>query len=225
VAELRITRADEPVQAAAFLLVAALDEVDRTKGFARLAIPGGTAARAMGAARALLPGSVWRRLRMTWADERCVDFDDPDSNRGAAYRAGWLDPQDSPGLELPLFLDGETPRSALERARAGLRGRFQGAIDVALLGLGEDGHIASLFPGQVAREALDLATLVTDSPKPPALRISLTQAILAKASGIVLLATGETKRRALMRVARHDPTLPTAALTNLTVVTDLELEP
>jgi len=199
----------------------ALRESLAARGQARLAVAGGSAAAALGSVRRALAGD-WKRVRLTWVDERAVPFDSPDSNRGSAYRAGALASQDPPAVELPLFLDGESPEHAVARAERGLREQFASALDVLLLGMGEDGHVASLFPGHAALVAPGLVTSLADSPKPPPHRITLTLSALQAAPVAVLLVSGEAKRQALARLQAGDPTLPAALLTNLTVVTDLE---
>jgi len=214
--------AADPAAAAAALLVPLLARIDRERGRVRLAVTGGSAIAPLGLVRRALEPGVWARVALTWIDERCVPFGDPESNRGAAYRAGHLDASDQPGLELPLYLDGETPQEAGARVAAALTGGFQGGLDVLLLGLGEDGHIASLFPGKPFRRPLDpLAFEVLDSPKPPPRRITLSLAALESAEASVLLACGEGKRGALERLAKGDPALPGSALDGLTVVHDL----
>lgn len=211
--------APDPTAAAAALLIPLLERVDAQRGAARLAVAGGSAAAALGPVRRGLRPGVWGRLRLTWVDERCVPFADPDSNRGAAYRDGHLDPADPPALELPLYLDGETPPEACARVAAALADGFHGTLDALLLGMGEDGHIASLFPGRPF-DRIDGAPVfaVPDSPKPPRRRITLALALLAQAESAVLLAAGEGKRSALERLAAADPELPASALPDLTVV-------
>lgn len=203
----------------ALLLVQALASADSERGCARLAIPGGSALRAVGAARARL-GSAWSRVVLTWVDERCVPFADADSNRGAAYRAGALDERDPPAELLPLFEDGERGEEAVERVEAALDVRFGGALDVVLLGLGEDGHVGSLFPG-TPESANARVAFVRSSPKPPAERLTLTRRMLATARRTILIATGEPKRLAIERVLSADAALPATGLPNLVVVTDL----
>ena len=98
----------------------------------------------------------------------------------------------------------------------------EGGIDIALLGMGEDGHIASLFPGHAAPPEGALAAHIADSPKPPKDRITLTHRVLAAATDVsILLATGEGKRAALERLGAGDASLPAHGLPRLTVVTDL----
>ena len=213
--------AGDPAAAAAELLVPVLERIDGERGRVRLAVAGGSAAAALGVLRRGLPAGVWRRLMLTWVDERCVPLDDPQSNRGSAYRDGHLDPASPPGLELPLYIDGETPPEACARVTAALRGEFQGGLDALLLGMGEDGHIASLFPGRpFERIGAPPVFAVPDSPKPPSRRITLALSTLATAPCSVLVAAGAAKRDALERLAQGDPELPGSALAGLTVITD-----
>lgn len=187
----------------------------------RLAIAGGSAAAAMQHVLAALPAETRRRLRLTWADERCVPVADRESNRGAAQRAGLL-PTDN-ATTLPLWHDDDTPDAALARVTADFNRDFEGGLDVALLGIGEDGHVASLFPGHPALADTQPVAHITDSPKPPPARMTLTLPVL-RAAHCVLLALGEGKRAALTRLRRGDPSIPAGMLAHLIVFTDLELE-
>jgi len=165
-------------------------------------------------------------VALTWVDERCVPVDHADSNRGAARKLGLLDRQvgvserPAPGRVLPLFESDETPSTAVERVARGLTRDFDGALDVLLLGMGEDGHVASLFPDR-REPASGSVAHITDSPKPPADRITLTRSMLHTARWSVLVATGESKRPALERLLAGDARLPAQGLVGLTIVTDL----
>lgn len=206
--------------AAADAVVQALLAADAGLGRSRLAIPGGSAMLAMRGIVAGLPDAVRRRLHLTWVDERCVPLQTKDSNRGAAARAGLL-PVDC-AVVLPLWWDEASPGVAIGRASSGLREQFGDGLDVALLGLGEDGHIASLFPGRAPRAGT--VAHIADSPKPPAERMTLTLGMLQRAGQCVMLATGASKRDALQRLRAGDASLPGSALTQLRVYTDIELE-
>jgi 6-phosphogluconolactonase len=211
----RVVRSDHPAFAASELLVEAISRVPDAP---RLAIPGGSAVAALGPAREKL-GRAWAHVRLTWVDERCVRLADAASNRGSAYRAGALDADAPPALELPLFCDGETGAQAVARVESALDRGFGGALDVLLLGMGEDGHVASLFPGRQP-DGVRVAH-VTASPKPPPERITLIRSFLGTAGETVLLAAGESKRAALLRLLRGDAALPAHGLAGLAVVTDL----
>ena len=188
----------------------------------RLVVAGGSVLKVLGRVRRQLGVERFATVRLCWADERCVPFDNPMSNRGSAYRARHLELSLPPAEELPLYLDDETQERACERVAEAFASRFQSAIDVALLGMGEDGHIASLFPGHPELNAKAPVVAVTASPKPPASRISLTLPSLTTAKITVILATGESKRHALERLLERDPWLPVSRLERVIVVTDLE---
>ena len=211
-------------QHACELLQEALLDAIRLHGHARLAISGGSATSPLPLLRKTL-GSDWQRTKLTWVDERCVDYNDPTSNRGTLYRDGGLSENDMPSFELALWHDGETPERATARVDRVLRDEFAGALDVALLGMGADGHIASLFPGRAPTHGKSgRVAYVADSPKPPPQRMTLSLPFLRKTSHCFLIAMGEAKRDVVERVVAGDPKLPASALVNLTILTDIELE-
>lgn len=223
-AELCYLPAPEVPERAGSLIAAALRESIERSGQARLAIPGGSAITPLPFVRSAL-GDLWQSVKLTWVDERCVDFADDDSNRGAAYRSGALTEEAKPGVELALWLDGETPDAAESRVRDHLRNDFNDGLDVALLGMGPDGHIASLFPGHPSLSLADdrLVTSISDSPKPPAKRMTLTRSFLERTGKSILVAMGEAKAPALKRLLQADNALPASQLPNLTIITNLDI--
>jgi len=216
-----LVHSSEPAERAAEILANSLATMAAQIGSPSLAIPGGSALAAVGLARQRL-GAIWRTIRLTWTDERCVPFVDGASNRGTAYRSGALSAGDPPGDLLPLFLDGERGEDATKRVEGALAARFGGKLDAVLLGLGADGHVASLFPGAALHERA-LVAFVRASPKPPAQRITLTRSMLATARHAVLVVSGEAKRPALLRLLAGDVLLPATALARVSIVTDIEL--
>jgi 6-phosphogluconolactonase len=184
-----------------------------TRGRFACAVPGGSVAKAF--FPALRVADVdWRRVEVFFTDERAVPPEDPASNHALA-RGLWLDhvpldparvhrmPADRPDL------DAAAEDHAREMARVlGDPPR----LDLALLGVGPDGHVCSLFPGHGAlRERSRLVAAVSDSPKPPPRRLTLTLPALAAARRIALAAFGPAKA-AVIREAVNDPasTLPVA---------------
>lgn len=217
----RVLRVEDPLGECAEALARAVMEADRKRGRARLVIPGGSAMACVGPARRAMGREVWSRLALTWSDERCVRFDDPESSRGAAYRAGHLDRRQRPADELPLYQDTDaTPEAALARVLEELGlAPFGDAIDVALLGLGPDGHVASLFPGHAALESSASAVYVSDAPKPPAARISLSAAVLGRAQ-VFVFARGPDKRAIVDMIERGEGNSPLLALPEVRLYTD-----
>ena len=152
----------------------------------------------------------WSKITLFWADERAVPADDPESNYGIAERM-LLSPL---GAKAPhaVRMPADMPNlgeAALkyDEALAALRG---GALDLALLGIGEDGHVASLFPGHKALEQNELRTVaVEDSPKPPKRRLSLTMRYLLQTKKVWIVAVGPRKlpvlQAALSKTQRSTP--------------------
>ena len=140
----------------------------------------------------------WSRWQVYFGDERCLPADDAERNSRMAADA-WLDHVPIPPDQVHA-IPAELGASAAALAYAEtLRG--VGEFDLVLLGLGEDGHTASLFPGRdwgVAASAPD-ALAVFDAPKPPPQRVSLSAARLSRAREVLFLVEGESKRDAVMQ--------------------------
>lgn len=149
----------------------------------------------------------WWKVDLYWGDERCVPLDDPDSNYRLA-REALLDRVGAANATFPMRCeDGPDPY----QLRVGELGRF----DVVHLGLGPDGHTASLFPESAALTA-DPGRLVVMNDDPlghnPHRRMTLTYAGIARARLVLVTVAGEAKREALSRVAAGDPTAPASSI-------------
>ncbi len=185
------------------------------------------AAQALGASR----GTHWDHVHFHWGDERCVPPDHADSNYLLAQTA-LLDPAGIP-VDHRHRLRGELPPDeAARRAEAELE-RVTGTpasgvpmLDLVFLGMGEDGHVASLFPG--APESVTISdrwVLPVIGPKPPPQRLSMTFRVLAAAREVWVLASGAGKESALAESLRPGGTTPLARLISLrartAIMTDL----
>jgi 6-phosphogluconolactonase len=179
-----------------------------------VALSGGSIAPLFFPALARLPLD-WSRVDFFWADERAVPPEHPDSNYGEAMRL-WLTPAGVPPGRIHR-MHGEDPdlRHAAQAYGAAL-GRIAGsppALDFVLLGVGPDGHVASLFPGHPAlKEDAEVAVPIEDAPKPPSRRITLTLPVLAAAATIVVAAQGEAKAGVIRQALTPGSSLPLAML-------------
>ena len=170
---------------------------DALAGGARtLVLAGGTTPAA--AYRELAGMEVaWGRVTVLFGDERCVPPGDPASNYRMA-RETLLSRVDPASVHrMPAELGPDEGAAAYSGVVAALE-----PLDVVLLGVGEDGHTASLFPGNPALEASGLVVGVRGAPKPPADRVSLTLRALRAAHMVLVLATGAGKAEAV-RLARE----------------------
>ncbi|HEY8526104.1 MAG TPA: 6-phosphogluconolactonase [Acidimicrobiales bacterium] len=174
-----------------------------------LALSGGETARRCYERLADDAGSQvdWWKVDVYWGDERCVPLDHPESN----YRLGreaLLERVGAVNANYPMRCEeGPDPY----QLRLGELGR----VDVIHLGLGVDGHTASLFPGSPALDA-DPGRLVVMNEDPsgrnPHRRMTLTYAGIARARLVLVTVSGEEKREALAKVAAGDPGVPAAQI-------------
>ncbi|MGD0196650.1 MAG: 6-phosphogluconolactonase [Solirubrobacteraceae bacterium] len=198
-------------------VTAALSE----RGAAHVALAGGTTPAAT---YRLLALTSWEGIELWFGDERCVEPTDPESNYHMAC-ADLL--RHAPGAVVHR-IEGELgAQAAADAYEARLHARFGGetpVLDLILLGIGEDGHTASLFPDNAALGIEDRACVaVHDAPKPPPDRVSLSLPVLRAARSCVLLATGNGKAAALAGALGTPSThVPSSLLARerLTVIAD-----
>ena len=139
-----------------------------------------------------------------WADERCVPPNDAESNFHLAHQH-LFSPLKIPNDHVHRVCGEETPDFAAREAeaevcrRAPLNPEGQPVLDLIFLGMGEDGHVASLFPGEAESLVADKTVYraVKNSPKPPPKRITLGYAAIAAARQVWVLASGAGKAAAL----------------------------
>jgi 6-phosphogluconolactonase len=173
----------------------AAGEALETRGQFHIGVPGGSVATL------IFPSFAdaqvdWSRVHVWFVDERVVPLTHPDSNYKAANDA-WLS-------KVPLVAH---PFHSVSEYEA----KLPRPLDVALLGVGPDGHVASLFPGHPGLEVTDKrAQAIDDAPKPPPKRLTLTLPEICAAREVWIVATGTTKAQMLMKALKPDSMLPVA---------------
>jgi 6-phosphogluconolactonase len=216
---LAFATADDVADAAAFLFVNLAAQAVRDRGAFYVALAGGTTPlscyRLLSAP--LISSRVdWEKTHVFFGDERCVPEGHPDRNDEAAA-AALLRHVPIPAKNVHRVPVAE--RDAAERYESDIRGAFSifspssakgiPRFDLVFLGMGPDGHTASLFPGHSSLEEKQRLVLrIDDSPKPPPQRVTFTLPLLNEARHVALLVTGKDKAAALARVLVDDMALP-----------------
>jgi 6-phosphogluconolactonase len=143
----------------------------------------------------------WSRVTLFWGDERAVPPDSPDSNYGLAEQM-LLKPLSAKAPNA-IRMQAEVPD--LQFAAKRYSQSLPPALDLLILGVGDDGHVCSLFPGHPALRVTDSpVTVVEDSPKPPPRRLTLTLPYVMRSRRIWIVAVGERKRLLLQRAISRE---------------------
>ena len=204
------------MQAAATILAAAASAIT-ARGCFRMVLAGG---RTPVQVYRLLAGSDadWPAWQVYFGDERCLPADDPERNSVMAA-AAWLEQVAIPPDSVHP-IPAEQGAVAAAQAYATLVTAAR-PFDLVLLGMGEDGHTASLFPGQL-HPLHEAVHAVHDAPKPPAERVSLSRDSLSDARDVLVLVTGAGKRHALQQwqAGAALPVAQIAARNGVTVLMD-----
>ncbi len=197
--------------AAAFIVAQARQAVAARGRFSLALSGGGTPRRAyeLLAAPPLAEQAPWDRVHIFWGDERCVPLDNPLSNARMA-RAAWLDQVPIPKNQIHPLDCALDPAAAARAYEAELREFFGGQpprLDLVLLGLGDNGHTASLFPGApVLEEQARWAAAVYVSDQ-NLHRVTLTAPLLNQARQVAFLVSGSVKA-AVVNEVLHGPYEP-----------------
>lgn len=213
--------ADDVADAAVFLFVTLAAKAVAERGVFFCSLAGGRTPLSgyrILAAPAISSKVNWERTHVFWGDERCVPEGAKDRNDEAALDA-LLRKVKIPSKNIHRVPT--TEPDAAQRYENDLLGTFAESslsspseiprFDLILLGLGADGHTASLFPGHPAvDEKTRLVVRVDGAPKPPPSRVTFTLPLINAARHVVFLATGKDKNTALRRVLNGDPALPAA---------------
>lgn len=192
-------------------LLSRLADAQAAGGIPHVALTGGTIAEEIHREVARLAPSAevdWTQVVVWFGDERFVAPDSPDRNARQA-REAFLDAVGATQVhEMPSTADAADVDAGAAAYAAELREHGSGEFDVVMLGIGPDGHVASLFPSFPQLDSTDIAVGVTGSPKPPPERISLTFAPLNRAKSVWFLVSGEGKSSAVAQALggadRHD---------------------
>ena len=210
--QLRLHRDHEHLsQAIADAIVDRLTEAVGDRGRGTLVLSGGsTPNRLYGLLASEYADRLpWAKLHLFWGDERYVPHTDDASNFGAA-RDHLIDHVPIPADHVhPFPTDIAPPDAAAEAYAADLKAFFGDAppvFDIILLGLGDDGHTASLFPGSPALDIDDRWVATAEAPNPPHRRLTLTFPVLDQARNVYFLVSGSRKADAL-RCAFGQPSL------------------
>ena len=193
-----------------------MEDAVSARGMFCMALSGGSALDLLATALGpeALPPSAWSAWRVFWVDERCVPFSSGQSNAGAAVRH-WLAKLPIPGHQIipvngeidPVISARDYERKMAEVLCPG-PGEFP-RFDLMILGVGEDGHVASLFPDQPALAEQHRWVLpVFQAPKPPPTRITLTMPVILHARYLAVIAVGAAKRDIVRRALDPHPGPP-----------------
>jgi 6-phosphogluconolactonase len=204
---------DALAKTVAAALIQRLAEVQAEGRVPSVALTGGSVAERIHRAVATSIDSLdvdWSEVDFYFGDERYVDSWSDERN-ARAVRADLLD---RVGVdpkrvhEMPAKDSGLTLEEAAESYADTVRAHGTGEFDVVMLGVGPDGHVASLFPGHQALDVDDrIAVAVTGSPKPPPERISLTFPALNRTRAVWFVVSGGEKAEAVARARRPDADL------------------
>lgn len=213
----RILRPARFAEEAAAVTLALASEAIAARGLFRLALAGGNTPRIVHAAMAAAAGPdfPWSKVQITFGDERCVPPEDKDSNYRMA-RESLLDAVPIPAgniFRIRGEIDPQTAALEYEQKLAAVAARFgeaRYAHDLIMLGMGPDGHTASLFPGSPALEEAVRNVIPATGPKPPPQRITFTFPLINAARQVCFLVNDAEKIPLVEQIAAGDKTYPAA---------------
>ncbi|MFN2463593.1 MAG: 6-phosphogluconolactonase [Candidatus Dormibacteria bacterium] len=211
--------AEAVARAAASAVVEAAFRAMHDHGHFRLVLAGGRTPRA---AYELLAGEMaaevdWRRVTLYFGDERCVPPDDPASNY-RMVRETLVLPLKLPSLAVRRMAGEVAPDNAAAEYDVEVRRAIedrQPAFDLVLLGMGPEGHTASLFPGDPALDERHRTCVHVQVAAEPADRLTLTPTALSSTRQVLFLVTGDDKSEALAEVFRDQSAVPAAVVSRL----------
>jgi 6-phosphogluconolactonase len=207
--DLDLTLYADPKELLGEVLVQLIEVIEtglRINGVFHLALTGGTLGTDL--TRALVAHlnanpETYTGLHMWWSDERFVERTSSDQNSAPVHSA--VTNQHVVIHTLPASDEVENIDLAVHDYLAQLGENF---MDLTILGLGPDGHVASLFPGAAHIDRLEKVIAITDSPKPPAVRASFTMSMINASTIIWIIAAGASKAEAVTKIIEGDLSIP-----------------
>ena len=214
--QLHIHRSEELLESVARRVAGVLQRAEAPS----IVLAGGRTPRALYQKMAMMPYRdtvPWSRLRVFWGDERCVGPADPQSNFGMAHEALLAHVRVGEIFRMEGELD---PEEAAERYERAIRQTFSlgsrewPRFSLVLLGMGEDGHTASLFPGSEVLEERERIVRPVGVPQHGVQRITLTVPAITHAADVLVLVTGRAKAGVVRTVLEtHDRSFPISLIT------------
>jgi 6-phosphogluconolactonase len=211
----------EVTQAAARFFADTVTEAIAARGLARVAMSGGSTPKTMlemlgDPAQPFRSTVPWDKLQLFWVDERCVGPADPESNYGMT-KAALLDKVSLPAKNVHRMEGELDPEEAASRYESDIRNAFrlEGAetptFDLILLGLGPDGHTASLFPCTEGLDEMARIVIANHVPQKDTWRLTLTWPVIVQGRKVAFLIEGTSKAaivRTVFTGAYHPETYP-----------------
>ncbi len=170
----------------------------KERGAFRVALSGGSTPKAIFQTLSSPPYNTmvpWGQCHLFWSDERAVPLDHPDSNYHMAMQSG-LATLPIPSTQIhPMYASNDIETAALRYEQL-----LSAPFDLVMLGMGEDGHTASLFPGTTALTVTDRPVVANFIPQKNCWRLTLTYPCINSASHIAIYVLGSPKKKALAEV-------------------------
>jgi len=207
----------ELAEGAAYIFTGLLDQAIQIKGHAYVALSGGSTPKLLYQVlvEKYYDALDWSKISFFWSDERTVPITHSDSNMGMALKY-LLNPLDIDPSQLHFYETEQPPVTAAERYEKAIKNTvplFKGIpnFDIILLGMGDDGHTASLFPHTSALQEKQKIVVANKVDKLNTWRLTFTFPLLNHANQIILIVSGENKKERVYEIFKQQDTMHPAA--------------